>query len=678
MFGFRREKAMVINGEKEITLRKICAAMGIAVPNKFRGIQDTVNNNITLIASKITEGSIYINLDDHINVKKTLDNAVKKGAIAIFIDEKEFINSGINIDEYPCILMNNKIEQVGNVFSQIRDSYNAKIVAITGTVGKTTTNMFSKTIISNRYNTFNSSGNLNHYMRAADHILNKLTKDTEVFVQEVGAFEENRVRKCGSILRPDVFIILNVMNHHLETYKTYENLFKDKVSIDDYVKDDGTIIVNYDDEGLAAHNFKHKVISFGINTKRQVDFRAVDIVQNKEFLEFDIVYGNKKTHIKINVLGTQNTYNALAAFALAKYLKISDSAISKNFLQYRSNGIRQNLVNIGGRYLFVDCYNICEASILATMDAVNDFGIDENKHKWIVLGGENRMGDNAAEAHKEMAYKIAERPLYNLVLFGTDKKDAESINRYGDAYSILEGLKGKGVQDIPVLTQVSELQRYLEENVAIGDLVAIKCVLWLNASIAIDKAFGTGFTYDYKPNLAQAFEVEENGWKGQVMPAFGETEIIGISPLEEGTLRVPDSIEGYPVFRICKWAFKNNESIYNVVFGNQLTNIAQGAFFNCNNIKELFIPGNVKVIERGAFRKCSGLEKVVLEEGVTHIAQNAFRMCGNLTEVVIPATIGNIEDNAFAECPNVVLYCKKGSFGEEYSKINKLEYRYFD
>ena len=134
---------------------------------------------------------------------------------------------------------------------------------------------------------------------------------------------------------------------------------------------DGLIITNFDDERIRTHNFRHNVKSFAVNNE-DADYRALDIHQNAEYLCFDVY--EKETGdiipVKINILGRHNVYNALAAFVLGKCLGLSNETIQQDFLGFKAEGIRQNLSNIGGVYLNVDCYNVAEESIMAMLEKI--------------------------------------------------------------------------------------------------------------------------------------------------------------------------------------------------------------------------------------------------------------------------------------------------------------------
>ena len=662
------------NKDRRFTLREICTLMGIELPERFNDIADEKNENLTLTEKSLRPGGIIFNLFEGINVKSMINRAVAKGAKVIFLDREDFEASGLKLEDYPCILMENKVEQVGNVFATMRDMFDAKVVSITGTVGKTTAKRFCDEIVSKEFNTYVSPGNTNSYMATAEHIFERLSDDQEVFIQETGAASINSVRKAARMLKPNAFILLNVTKHHMNHYGTFENLFEDKSCTDDYLQDGGVVITNYDDEAIAAHQFKHKVITFGITTDKEVDYRATNIVQNREMLEFDVEHKAGVTHVKINILGKHNAYNALAAFALARWLGISTQRIVEHFAAYRSFGIRQNLQNIGGHYLYMDCYNVCEASILATTDAFLDFPMVEGGRKIAVIGGENKLGDYAKEISTRIGSRLGETDMDEILFFGTDKKDIDSINKYGDAYSMMEGIQGSGKEGCQVFTDLNRLVDYLKATVKKGDVVIFKGIYLLDMAVVADKVFGSAFSYDYEYYYSRAIPLQEGDFYGHVISVFGEAEITNVENAK-GKVTILDSCAGYPVHRIGRRCFIRNENITAIDFGKSVKNIGQGAFFKCTGLTNLTIPGNVKVIERGAFRMCTGLKTVTLEEGVEHLGQNCFRATESLEEIRIPNSVTAIENDVFKNSDSVVIICESGSYAETYARENNIRCR---
>ena len=678
------EDSLVIRGQKQITIRKICKIMGIPVPKRFVKIQDEINNDIVLGPTALMKKDcIYFYLyNDDENFVSYLKKAKKVKAKAIFVEKSMFESLGLSLRKYPnAILLDDKIEQIGAVYSAIKDSYDLKTVTITGSVGKTTTKQFVSALLKAKFRTYVNAGNLNSYMSTANHIVNKIGNRFDMYVQEVCAGAPGYVRKAAAMLKPDVFVFLNVEAHHMNHYKTFENVFNDKVSLDNYLKDDGIVIANFDDENIAKYPFKHKVISFGINTEKEVDYRAVNIRQNREFVEFDILHKGESRHVKVQILGEFNAYNITAAYIVAKLLNVEEDKIDQAFAGYRNTGVRQNFVNIGGRLLCVDCYNACEASILASAKITDHFPLSDEGEKIAVLGGENKLGDLTVPVHKRIGSALTEiKGVDEYAFLGTSSKKFADIEMLGDAVSMYSGFE-EANQDCKgsLITDFETLHGYLKEKLQPGNFLMFKCQLELDATVAIDKILGTSFSYENSYYKENSVKIETKEWKAHTIKTLGETELLEFKAAPtDGAVVIPDTLKGYPVFRLCRNLFRGNTDITTVEFGKTLKNIGRAAFFECTNLKNLVIPSNVLMIESGAFGRCSGLETVRIEEGCLHIAQNCFRNDSMLKEVYIPKSVLNIEAHVFEGCPNVAIYCHKGSFAEQYAIENNLKYFYME
>lgn len=671
MILFKRNKIM-LNGQLNLTLKKICSIMGVKVPPALKHMANQVNNDVVMTTKRAKPGSIYFMMfGDDVDLKKNLNLAVKRGASVIFVDKKMFEKSKIKKNKYPVILLDNRLEQVGKFFSAVRKSYDIKTVAVTGTVGKTTTNQFLTAIVKSSYNAFCSTGNRNSYMSTANHIINKLNNDLEVYVQEVGAASPHSVEKSARMLAPDVFVLLNVNNHHINKYGTFEALFTDKTSIDRFMSDDGIVIANYDDDNIAKHDFIHKVISFGITTDRDVDYRAVNIEEKNEFLEFDVLHDDTSTHIRIKILGKHNVYNALAAYVAGIVLGVQKENIVSSFLKYRSSGIRQNFQEVGNYKLYVDCYNAAMPSIIADFKALENFKLKEGERKIVVLGGENKIGEQIREKHYEFGKTLSQYDVDEIICFGPKSDDLEVLNYYGDSEGIYLGLKDAGFPKVSFISDMDDLVNKIKTMRKPGDMFLFKGVLWIDMPVAIDKAFGTSFSYNYEYYVKKAESVEDDLFNARDIPMAGDIEITDLKAETEDVI-IPEDIDHKPVFRIGNKAFFNNSVLKNVCFGQSLQNIGKQSFSRCNALERITIPGNIKIIEQEAFAGSMSLKEVIIKEGVEHIDTRVFANCNNLCSVIIPDSVARIEEDAFSGCPNLTIRSSKTSCAYKYAINNKL------
>lgn len=666
---------------KKITIRNICLALGIVCPEEYVSIADEPQK-LVFRSKNVKPGYVCLIIRSAeefeavaITTQGQYEQAVENGAKIIIMGRKAFYDAGLDEKAHPVILVDDIDERVLRFFSIFRARQKAKVVMLTGSVGKTTTKDLCDIVTRNHFKTFASANNRNTVHRTAQHIFNNCDKNNDVYIQECGAGYVDSVRLAASILQPDILILTNVYEHHMQIYRSYENLFGDKVSGDDYLRKDGVVITNYDDENIRKHKFKNKTITFAIDYE-DADYRAINIKQFRDELSFDIF--EKATghvsNIKVRMLGRHNVYNVMAAFILGRVLGVSEKDLGEDLLEYKTTGIRQNLVNIGGVYINVDCYNVAEESIMAMLKAGEEFDLDNGCRRIALVGGENKLGAKVYERSSSFGRKLAEVKLDEILFCGVKKRNEAVLNKYGDAINMKKSFDR--ISNVPsgLSTQVKDMVKFLNKSVKRGDLVMVKGIYWLNMVVAIDKVFGTSFSFDFNDYKDITSKIEARGYIASLIKVFGEVELLD-APVADGKLTIPKKIHGYPVFRVKNSAFKGNTDIKNIDFGKSIKNLGAGAFADCTSVRELNIPSNVKVIEKGVFRRCTNLTSVIISEGLTHISTRAFDGCSNLNDVYIPSSVGMIEENVFRDCPDVTILCSENSFAHKYALKNNIKFK---
>lgn len=659
-----------------ITLRTLCAALGIAVPAKFEAIADDVQK-LALRSNRVKPDDVYLVLrsakDFYTSeLANQYQEAIERGAKLVIMGRDEFEGLGLNEAEHPVILTDNHNKRIFRLYSIIRRQHKSKVVMLTGSVGKTTTKDLCYTVAKSEFKTYANANNTNTPHQIALHLLYDRDDSNDVFIHEAGAGYFGSVRLSASMLQPDILVLTNVYNHHLQVFKTYEKLFAEKVSGDDYLSEDGVIITNFDDENIRKHTFKHKVKSFSINYP-DADYRALNIKQHQEKLSFDVYEKEtgKTIHLSVNILGEHNVYNILTAFVLGKALGMSDEAAIDALLEYRATGVRQNLAHIGGVHLLLDCYNVAEESIIAMLSAGENFELDGKGRRIALIGGENKLGANVKSRSYAFGAELAKLNIDRYLFCCTKDRSTKALNHFGDAQSIRDGFKE--VSDIPcrLATNIEEMTTFLKERVKRNDLVMVKGIYYLQMPIAVDKAFGTSFSFDLSHNKASMKTIRDGDYTAKLIPDFGELELFA-APVVDGVVEIPNAIKDYPVFRIHSGCFRDQEEITTVNLSESVQNIGEEAFAGCTKLDTLTVPGNVKVVESRAFNGCTELTRVALKPGVTHIGYKAFADCKNLERVRIPGSVGMIEDKAFSNCPKVKIVCRENTFAHKYAIANNI------
>ena len=665
--------------DKKITLAELMDELGAELPSKYEDIKDEPisldfrhdnlkKGNVCMIVrpAEVTNIPDYTSMDQY-------NMAMEKGARLVIMSKEEAESAGLNEKDHSVILIKKGRRKFYRYIFSLRRRQTGKVVMITGSIGKTTTKDFCYNVIKGSRNTYANIKNTNTVFQVLKHLFEEKNKVYDVFIHEIGAGFKGSLNYISRYYRPDILIVTNVLNHHLQIYKTFDRLFEDKVSADNYLSKNGAVITNFDDENLRKHQFIHRVISFGIE-QENVDYRGINIIQKDNILSFD-VYEKATgitTHLEVDIYGEHNVYNALAAFALGIEVGLTREEICENLKNFKVSGIRQKMVNVGGVNIDMDCYNVAEESIISMLKMGENFDLDGDGQKIAVIGGENKLGEIARE--RSLAFgEVLSDIKFDKFLFCGRGDDDESLNIYGDAKDIMETFRKKSTAESEFCDTIDGTAEYLRKNVKRGDLVMLKGIFLLHMPISVDKAFGTSFAYGQSNNKDNMIESSIDGYDIRVIPEFGEAEIVK-AKLKKGLLVIPGKVGDYPVFRIGRNAFKVWGSIKRIKFEEGVKNIGQRAFFNCNYFTEIELPSSLRVIEDGAFESCKALKTVKMKDGVTHIGDNAFRNCRNLKDIYIPNSVGMIEENAFELDGSMVIHCQKDSYAYEFAVENDIKF----
>lgn len=674
---YKKSRRLTYKIKGTFTIKNLCKRFDVEVPDKLKGIQNIRCGFITWDDSEIEEGCIFFAQYGYSSNEEWYKKIMKKKPAAIFIP-KSYYDNYIPKGDYPVIPVDNLFEKQGELIASIAKRRKTKYLAITGSIGKTTTKQLLNCVLSKEGLTFCHQGNLNTFRSVSDNLLYKVNNLFKYYIQEVAAFSPHAVERSAQMLRPDAYILTNIYPHHLNTYKTKENVLIDKASLSKYINKGGVAVVNYDDDLIANYDFGHQIITFGINTKREVDYRGVNIVQNNEFLELDIEHnGEIVTHLKVQVVGKHNAYNILGVYALCKWLGIKDDHIRKNILNFKATGIRQNIRNIGGVNFYLDCYNCSFDSIRADISTLEDMVISKENKKIAILAPENKLGKNYKEKIYEFG-KTFKNPKVDYIICYS--RDASTFPFDEDYYGmnsepLYRGIKDAGFKNVFYIDNHDDLVKKIKELCNPGDIVLVKANFELYITMAIDEVYGSTITFDNEINPDRYDIVEDNGYRMNVSRDFKTGLLLKYSGNDDKELTIPDKVEGCPVFGVSRRVFSERKSLEKINFGKSVKNLGVSSFARNKGIKQLHIPSNVKWISAYAFSNCSNLTKVVIDEGLVNISKFAFLNCTSLTEIEIPKSVKVIEPDAFKGIEGLTIIGLKGSTAQKYAEEFRIKFK---
>jgi UDP-N-acetylmuramoyl-tripeptide--D-alanyl-D-alanine ligase len=346
----------------------------------------------------IAKGCLYIALKgERYDGHDFIDSALASGAAAA-ISHKEYAG------EKPVIVVKDTRQALTRLAGGYRRLFSPVTVALTGSVGKTTTKEMTAAVLSARCKTLKTAGNLNNEIGVPLTLL-ELDESYGAAVVEMGMSHAGEISRLSLLARPDIGLITNIGTSHIEFLGSRENIRKAKLELLDGLRPGGDIVLNGDDEYLKfcpeSEGF-HRVY-YGVENP-SAEVRAVNIESGSEGSRFVIVYPGGKVKAETILAGKHNIYNALAAFAVGLCAGVNAEAAAEALKTVGPEGMRQRIYTLGEVTVIEDCYNANPDSMRAALAVLNSFP----RRKVALLGDMLELGDYSAKAHRELGGEAAE------------------------------------------------------------------------------------------------------------------------------------------------------------------------------------------------------------------------------------------------------------------------------
>lgn len=412
---------------------------------------DTEITSVAIDTRKIEKGCLFICIKgERFDAHRFIDEAFEKGAAAVMISED------VKIDK-PYIKVDDTAKQMLSLAGYYRSKFDIPIVALTGSVGKTTTKEFTHLVVNSKYKAIKTLGNLNNEI-GLPQMLFMLDSSTEAAVIEMGMNHFGEIHCLSTATQPTVGIITNIGVSHIENLGSREGILKAKLEILDGLKKGAPLLLNGDNDLLSTvKNDDYKIYFYAVDN--DADFKAVDIKENPNTTSFTVQYFGKEQKITIPAIGKHNVYNALAAFAVGILLDIDAETAADALKNYEPSGMRQKVVEINGITSIEDCYNASPDSMKAGVTTLA--GIKACK-KIAVLSDMLELGEYSEQAHYDVGRMAAENKIDYLLCVGSDAK------------YIVDGARDNGLLNAYLFDSKQSLTDKLFEIAEKGDAVLFK------------------------------------------------------------------------------------------------------------------------------------------------------------------------------------------------------------
>lgn len=427
-----------------LSLKEIAQACGGSFNN------DCEINGVCIDTRKITKGCLFICIKgERFDAHQFAQEALDKGAGAVMIHKDiELSGNYVKVADTSKALLD-----LGGYY---RSKFDIPIVALTGSVGKTTTKEFTYLVVNSKYNAIKTLGNLNNEI-GLPQMLFQIDNSIEAAVIEMGMNHFGEIHNLTTATKPTLALITNIGVSHIENLGSREGILKAKLEILDGLEKGATLILNADNDLLSTvKNDDYNIVFYGIDSG---DFKAKNIVESDGATSFEIDYFGKSQKITIPTIGIHNVYNALSAFAVGYYLNIEPQKCADALSAYQPEGMRQRSVKVRDITCIEDCYNASPDSMKAAITTLSN---TQGKRKIAVLADMLELGDYSREAHTQVGVMVAENNIDYLLTYGPDSK------------YIVEGARSKGMNNAYCYDTKEELAENLNALIKSGDTIIFK------------------------------------------------------------------------------------------------------------------------------------------------------------------------------------------------------------
>ena len=380
--------------------------------------EETIVSNIVIDSRKAGKDSAFVaivgeNLDGH----NFINLAINQGCKTIIKNKNN--NVDIENKEVNVIEVSDTEIALGDIAKFYKNKFKIPVIAVTGSVGKTTTRDMVYSTISAKYNSLKNVGNLNNQFGVPLTLFN-LNKEHECAVIEMGMSGFNEIEYLANIVNPQIGIISNIGYSHVEHLGSRDGIFKAKMEIATNFDENSLLIVNGDDDCLKTLKTKvlvYKLRTFGFDKDNDIYCESYEM--DEESINFVAVINGKKEELFIPTVGKHNIYNAMAAILVGLNLNMTIEEIKDGLKNFQCTKNRLDIIKKDKLTIIDSVYN---ASIDSMSAALNILGRYENR-RVAILGDMFEMGEFAEFGHRQ----VGKAALGNIDIMIAIGKDSEFI-----------------------------------------------------------------------------------------------------------------------------------------------------------------------------------------------------------------------------------------------------------
>ena len=450
---------------KNMTLENIAKACG----GTYHGMEaDRIKEicDITTDSRQARAGSLFVAIKgERVDAHRFIPAVFEQGALCVLCEDAPAEPKGAYIQ------VGSTLQAVKDIAEFYRQQLDIKVVGITGSVGKTSTKEIIASVLSEKFQVLKTLGNFNNELGLPLTIF-RLREGDEVAVLEMGINHFGEMHRLSKVARPDVCVITNIGQCHLEFLGDREGVLRAKSEIFDFVAPDGNIILNGDDDKLATlREIKGiKPIFFGNESGRAIyatDIRSAGI----KGVWCNIHVGEECFEVMVPIPGYHMVLNALAATAVGRSLGMTNEEIKRGIEKLESLSGRFHIIEANGITVVDDCYNANPVSMKASLKVLND----AETRKTAILGDMGELGEEERQLHEEVGAYLGTLDIQTAVCIGPLA-----------AHLAEAAKKVKPQMQIFTAGSVEEAMEHLSEWICKGDTILVKASHFMHFEKIVD------------------------------------------------------------------------------------------------------------------------------------------------------------------------------------------------
>ncbi|NOT36510.1 MAG: UDP-N-acetylmuramoyl-tripeptide--D-alanyl-D-alanine ligase [Saprospiraceae bacterium] len=368
---------------------------------------------ITTDSRKVQVGSIFLTLKGpNFNGNSFVEEALKKGAEYVICDE-------ISNNDNRVITVQDAYETLVQLASLHRSKLAVKVIALTGTNGKTTTKELLYHIFKTTFKSYCTQGNLNNHIGVPLTLL-QLNDSHEFLILEMGANKLGDIEELCKIADPDYGLITNIGKAHLEGFHSQLGILQTKTELFDYLnKKNSRIFFNLDSELLKTKLKEYNnIVSYGSSSLNANYFFKME----KEFPSILLSVATEKATAQFHspLFGNHNFENLMAAITIGLHFNISVEDIQSGIESYVPKNMRSQILQWKDNTIILDAYNANPSSMSKSIQSLASF---EGARKWVVLGEMAELGNYSKEEHQLLLESVQTHKFEKIILVGNEFKN---------------------------------------------------------------------------------------------------------------------------------------------------------------------------------------------------------------------------------------------------------------